>query len=105
MSEISEIGVVGVSGPSHWGVSRSYSPFRVVDSSKTSDSGSENESVLAGVEALDESEHIVRDRGEGGRWLARIMFGEVAPINDKGSCVMKGVRSSTSSKNGMDASS
>lgn len=57
----------------------------------TSDSGSENERVLAGVEALDESEHMVRDRGEGGRWLVRIMFAEAALINDRGSCVMKGV--------------
>ncbi len=67
ISDISDIGVVGVSGSSHWDVPSSYSRVRVVESSMSSDSGSENESVLAGVEALDESEHIVRDRGEGGR--------------------------------------
>ena len=41
--------------------------MRVAESIKSSDSGSEKESVLAGVEALDESEHIVKDRGDGGR--------------------------------------
>lgn len=88
VSDMSEMEVVGVSGSSDCDVSSSSNPPRdnVVDNTITSVSGSEKDRVRDGVETAESSEHIVRDRGEGGRWLAGI---EEVVLIGRGSCVMK----------------